>query len=112
MNTIQVLLTSMLILLMAVYLVYFRNKILNRLLFFFLFLTGVVFVLFPDLCNRVAHSVGVSRGADLLLYLTIILFFGTSLFLYSKFKKLEAVQTEIVRRGAIDKAIQPKEKPS
>lgn len=108
MNIIQILLTSFLLLLIAVYIVYFWNKIFNRILFFVLFLVGLVLVFFPDLANKVAHWTGVGRRADLLLYLTIILFFAISIFLYSKVKNLQARQTEIVRRGAIEKVVQPR----
>ncbi len=105
MNLIQILLIPLLLLLMFIYVFYFKNKIINRLLFFILFLVGIVFVLFPELSNKVAHFVGVGRGADLILYLTIILFYASFLFLYSKLKKLEAIQTTLIRKGAIENAI-------
>lgn len=34
----------------------------------------VVAVLFPNLTNDLAHLVGVGRGADLLLYITVLMF--------------------------------------
>ena len=107
MNLIQILLIPLLLALMIVYVIYFRSKIFNRIIFFILFLTGLVFVIFPELSNDVAHFVGVGRGADLILYLTIILFYASFLYLYSKFKKLEAIQTELIRKGAIEQALKP-----
>ncbi len=40
----------------------------------FIALSMVIAVLFPELSNDVAHLVGVGRGADLLLYLTVVAF--------------------------------------
>ncbi|HMQ95638.1 MAG TPA: DUF2304 domain-containing protein [Candidatus Saccharibacteria bacterium] len=34
----------------------------------------IIVVLFPDITNQLAHLVGVGRGADLLLYATIVSF--------------------------------------
>jgi hypothetical protein len=34
----------------------------------------IVAVLFPDTTNSVAHLVGIGRGADLLLYVTVLAF--------------------------------------
>lgn len=107
MNLIQIVLIPLLLALMIVYVLYFRSKIFNRIIFFILFFVGLVFVIFPELSNDVARFVGVGRGADLVLYLTIIIFYASFLFLYSKFKKLEAIQTEFIRKGAIEQAIKP-----
>jgi hypothetical protein len=40
----------------------------------FLAIGMVVAVLFPDTTNDLAHLVGVGRGADLLLYVTVVAF--------------------------------------
>lgn len=37
-------------------------------------LAMIVTVLFPDVTNVVAHAVGIGRGADLLLYATVLAF--------------------------------------
>lgn len=37
-------------------------------------LTMIVAVLFPDITNKLANAVGVGRGADLLLYVTVVAF--------------------------------------
>ena len=37
-------------------------------------ITMIVAVLFPDLTNKLANLVGVGRGADLLLYITVVAF--------------------------------------
>lgn len=46
----------------------------------------VVAVLFPDLTNRLAHFVGVGRGADLLLYTVTLAFiiYGLNSYLYQQ----------------------------
>ena len=44
-----------------------------------LVLAMVIAVLFPDTTNRLAHLVGVGRGADLLLYVLTLAFIAYSL---------------------------------
>jgi len=47
-------------------------------------LFSVFAVLYPNALTRIAHSVGVGRGADLLLYLLVIAFFFTTVSTYLK----------------------------
>lgn len=49
-----------------------------------LFIVALVAVLFPNTLNRVAHTVGVGRGTDLLLYLLTLAFVFVTLKLYVK----------------------------
>lgn len=50
---------------------------------------GVAAVLYPEATNQLAQLVGVGRGADLLLYLTVVAFVFVSLNVYLKFRDLE-----------------------
>jgi hypothetical protein len=53
-----------------------RTKAYKKILLLFFVPVAVVFVLFPDLSTSIANSVGVGRGADLLLYgVTVVLIF-------------------------------------
>jgi hypothetical protein len=62
---------------------------------------GILFVLFPSLTNRLAHVLGVGRGADLFLYLAIscgaVLLFN----FYLRLRSLELRQVELVRQLAL-----------
>jgi hypothetical protein len=64
-------------------------------------LLGIFVVIFPDSSNRVAHKLGVGRGADLLLYLLTIAFLLTVLNLYLKGKEEERRTVVLARKVAI-----------
>lgn len=57
----------------------------KRILFLLFILASILSVLFPDALNVIAHFVGISRGADLLLYGLIVAFIFTVLNVYLKF---------------------------
>ena len=61
----------------------------------------------PDELTRLAKIVGVQRGADLVLYVTVLVFFATSLFLYARCIQLQQQITKIVRHLAIQEARSP-----
>ena len=52
----------------------YRGRAWQKMGVLFVFFLMVISVLFPELLNRVAHFVGVGRGADLLLYVIIVAF--------------------------------------
>ena len=107
MKPIQLLLIVIMSILTIVYILFFKSKTINRVIFALTFLTGILFVLVPDLTNSLAHFFGVGRGADLLLYSMIILFYVVFIYLYSKIRRIEIVQTEIIRSNAIRNATRP-----
>jgi hypothetical protein len=111
MTLIQVILVIAVIILLLLYLKLFRNTLLQRILFVFVFVAGIVAVIFPELTNRIANFVGVGRGADLLLYLMVIIFYFAFIVLYRKLNKIQDRQTEIIREISIQNAIKyPNEK--
>ncbi len=67
---------------------------------------AVGFILFPDSSNRVAHWVGVTRGADLLLYFLVLAFIFVCINLYTKSLADERELVQLVRRVAILEANQ------
>jgi len=101
MNPIQIVLISLLLALMAAYVLYFRSKIFNRIIFFSLFLVGVVFVISPDLSNDVAHFVGVGRGADLILYCFVLITFVAIFNLHLRLRASQEMATALARAFAI-----------
>lgn len=81
-----------------------RLDALRKAVIFVVVVTMLVFAIQPDWSTSVAHRVGISRGVDLLFYLShlMLMFFAFVYFL--KFKKMEARVTTLVRQLALDRA--------
>jgi hypothetical protein len=79
----------------------FRARIAYRLLALLLFATATVFVIFPDLTTAVARSLGVGRGTDLLLYVSLIAGVHVILLLYRRTRDLERRLTAQIRATAL-----------
>ncbi len=90
-----------------VYLGLFRTVLRDRLLATALLATAVLFIIFPDATTDVAHVLGVVRGADLLLYLCVVITAFMFVLVFSRLGKLDRAQTEIIRRLAIVNVRQP-----
>jgi small membrane protein len=101
MKLIQPILLLALIVLFISYFRWFRNAAFDKILIVLIFLAGVTFVLFPDWASKISELLGVGRGADLLMYLSIVSFSYIVLLFYSKIKKLENQISEMVRRQAL-----------
>jgi hypothetical protein len=71
---------------------------------FVVVLTMLVFAVQPDWSTGVAKSVGVSRGADLLFYLSHLTLFFIAFTYFLKFKKMEARFTKLVRQLALERS--------
>jgi small membrane protein len=82
----------------------FQSQLASRLLVAFFFVTATFFVLFPNGTTRIAHALGVGRGADLLLYLALFAGIHAFLLLYLRTRRLERRVTELIRTMAIIKA--------
>ena len=78
---------------------------------FFNFIAFAVFavltVIFPSMLTRVAHLVGVGRGADLLLYATVLVLLGFLALQEARTKAAEKRTTYLARRIALDEAEPP-----
>jgi hypothetical protein len=64
-------------------------------------LAGIIAVISPDTSNRLAHNVGVGRGADLLLYLLTLAFIFMILNLYLKNKEEQRRIVTLARKVAL-----------
>ncbi|UQN30055.1 DUF2304 domain-containing protein [Brachybacterium kimchii] len=84
-----------------------RQLAVRRLLILGFALFAVAAVVFPRLLTRVAHLVGVGRGADLLLYATVIVLLGVIALQEVRAKNEEKRITYLARRIALDEAEQP-----
>ncbi len=67
---------------------------------------AVLSVLFPNSLTRLAESVGVGRGADLLLYVLVVTFMLVSVALFRRLTVMERRYTALARSMAIQDATQ------
>ncbi|GAA1485853.1 DUF2304 domain-containing protein [Brachybacterium fresconis] len=81
----------------------------RRLLIIAFAVFAVATVLFPSVLSRVANLVGVGRGADLLLYATVLVLLGFLALQEARTKAAEKRTTYLARRLALDEARPPGE---
>jgi small membrane protein len=101
MKSIQIVLIALSILAAITGSIAFRSKLAYRLLAIFFFFVAVGFVMFPNSTSEIAQLLGVGRGTDLLLYLTIFAGVHSCLLLYMRTRRMERKLTELVRGLAI-----------
>lgn len=58
----------------------------------------------PGLVQALADVLGIGRGADVVLYVFVLLFLGTSFYFYARQRQLQRQVTELVRHLAIQEA--------
>ncbi len=59
-----------------------------------------IFIIFPKLSDKVAHTISIKSGTDLMVYIALALMSLISVFLYVKTKKNEHTLTKIIREKA------------
>ncbi len=84
-----------------------KKKLLDLVLLAALILAAVIFIIWPDLTTTLAKKLGVGRGADLVFYLSILIFWFVVLKLYARIRQLEKSFSQIIREDAIKKASAP-----
>jgi hypothetical protein len=104
MNGIKILLITGVAFIAVYFFLRLRNSLFDLLLLLMLIAAAVVFILFPDITNQLAARLGVGRGADLVFYTSIIIFWFVILKLYARIRKLEQIITTIVRKETLDEA--------
>jgi hypothetical protein len=97
MNLIQPLLVASLLMIGVVYLKRFRSRIIDRIIILLILATGIVFVCFPALTSRIANIVGVGRGADLLLYASLVSIGFVLTVFYAKIREMSQTITRLTR---------------
>jgi hypothetical protein len=65
---------------------------------------GVIAAVWPHTLASAAHSLGIGRGSDLLLYLTTLSLAVACVYSYVRFRRVERQLTLLVRRLAMDAA--------
>ena len=81
-----------------------KKRLLDIVLLFAMITVGIAFALWPNITNIIARDLGVGRGADLIFYVSILIFWFVSLKLYARIRKLEQLFTEIIRKDALSHA--------
>jgi len=104
MTIIQIILTIGIVVITIYMYLRLRSSLLDVILVALFFAAGIFFVLFPETTNKLAHWVGVSRGADLLSYSSILFLFFLILKLYARLRRVEQKFTELVRNKSIEEA--------
>lgn len=104
MNKIQILLLISSLLLLFLYLRFFRNRIFNTLFFVGFFLLGALLIVHPEFAQQTAAFFGVGRGVDLIIYLLLVLFFFLFIAVFYKTRHLGKTIIELVRNRAIENA--------
>jgi small membrane protein len=104
MNGIQILLITGVVLVAVYFFVRLHNSVADILLLLGLVSAATIFIFFPDATNRIAHRLGVGRGADLVFYLSIVIFWFVILKLYVRIRQLEKIVTDVVRKDALNEA--------
>ena len=66
-----------------------------------LWIAAAFAVAFPESLAVIARTIGIGRGADLVLYLSILFMFAGFFLVYLRFRKLDEQLTQIVRHLAI-----------
>lgn len=104
MNGIQLILIGGVAAIFFYYVFRLRSAFFDLLLISLFFGFAVFFILSPNSTSRIAHQLGVGRGADLLFYCCILFFLFAVLKLLARIRRLEQKLTELARENAKDKA--------
>lgn len=104
MNGIKLLLITGVLFIAVYFYVRLRNSLFDLLLLLLFISAAIFFILFPESSNRLAHQLGVGRGADLVFYTSILIFWFVILKLYGRIRKLEQIITTLLRKQTLDEA--------
>jgi hypothetical protein len=111
MNGIKILLITGVAFIAVYFFLRLRNSVFDIIVLLLLIAMAVFFILSPDSANTLAHKLGVGRGADLVFYTSIMIFWFVILKLYARIRRLEQTITRIVRKDALDEASTTKPNP-
>lgn len=101
MRPIQYLLLAILAGGITLYFIRLRSRVADRLLASGLTLLAALGILVPDVATQTANLVGVGRGVDLVMYLSLFTLTYMWVLLYSKERQTQQKITKLVRNLAI-----------
>ena len=102
MTLIQIILSAGIIIIAIYMYLRLRSTIFDLILILLFLVTGIIFVIFNEITDKMAHFLGISRGADMIFYLGILFLFFLILKLYTRLRRVEENLTELVRKRSID----------
>lgn len=106
MSTIQIILTILVILILTRVFVRLYRKDINirEFLFWLIFWALALLVaLWPDLTNKLAHKLDIGRGADMILYFSILGLVYAVFRIFVKIEKMERDISKVVQAKALQK---------
>ena len=90
-----------------------RNRLPFHIMTVFLLIgAAAVAIIFPDVTQDAANLVGVGRGTDLVLYMSVVVVMFVLLHYYTKFVELQRQLTEVTRELAILRGEVERAKPT
>ena len=84
-----------------------RHQAIQRIFLLMFIVAAGSSVFFPQVWTFAARLLGVGRGADLLLYITVLAFLGFVATTYRRFRRIEKDMTELSRKVALLTATPP-----
>ena len=106
MNGIQLILLTGVSFISLYFIIRLKKRILDIVLLIALSGCALLLILWPDITTQIAQKLGVGRGADLVFYISILLFWFVILKLFARIRRLEQTLTEIIRQDSLKNAQQ------
>lgn len=103
---IQYLLLLFFLVAIALLLIRFQKKeirLANMIFWLLFWLIAIAIVIFPDSTFYFSKIVGIGRGADLVVYLSLAVLFYLVFRVFLRIEKMEMNLTKVVRKKALDK---------
>ena len=104
MTGIKIILLTGIVFICLYFIIRLKRKLLDLVLLFSMIALAAVFIIWPGITNSIAKELGVGRGADLVFYISILIFWFVVLKLYVRIRTLEQSFTDMIRQDAIKKA--------
>lgn len=76
-------------------------RIYEKLLAVIFFVAALLFLIFPEILTFVAHLLGIGRGSDFVVYISVVLLFWLAIRTHLRINKLEKDITTIVSELAL-----------
>jgi len=90
--------------LLTIFIAFAIIKLIFRFNFWWLFfwIIAIIAVWVPDFLTKIANILGIGRGADLVLYVSVVAVFYLIFKIYVRFEKIERNITKIVRKDSLE----------
>ena len=90
--------------LLTIFIAFAIIKLIFRFNFWWLFfwIIAIIAVWVPDFLTKIANILGIGRGADLVLYVSVVAVFYLIFKIYVRLEKIERNITKIVRKDSLE----------